>query len=151
MSDAIVIEPPPDADTSSPRSPQRWLRIIGVVVAVLAVGGVAAAVVIANNDDSPDCAAPQIGWWMHQGCEQWADSYEGANGPNTAWCNSMAGWRDGRMGNTQMMGQGQMMGSKMWQDPASMRTTCEQWMTANPDAAPGGADTIAWCVRWSTG
>lgn len=150
MSDATAVDPPPDADTAAPRSSRRWLLIFGVVVAVLAIGGVAAAVVIANNDDSPDDAAPQIGW-MHQGCEQWADSYQGANGPNTAWCNSMAGWMDGRMGNTQMMGQGEMMGSMMWQDPASMRTTCEQWMTANPNAAPTGADTTAWCgqmVDW---
>lgn len=123
---------------------------MGVIVGVLAIAGIGVAVVIASNDDTPDYSAPQIGW-MHQGCRQWADSYQGANGPDNAWCDSMASWMDGRMGTNSMMGEGQMMGSMMWQNPTNMRATCEQWMADNPNAAPPGADTAAWCgqmVDW---
>ena len=81
-----------DTDTNTPGSSRRqWLLIAAVAVGVLAVAGIAGAIVIANNDDTPDYTAPQIGR-MQQGCQQWADSYHGANGPNDAWCNSMADW-----------------------------------------------------------
>ncbi len=145
--------PATDTDTtetvaSPPR--RKWLVIAAIVAGVLVIAGIAGAVVIANDDDTPDYAADQIGW-MHQGCQQWADSYQGANGPNDAWCTSMAGWMNGRMGDNTMMGQGQMMGSMMWQNPTNMATTCEQWMADKPNAAPAGADTSAWCgqmVDW---
>lgn len=54
---------------------------------------------------------------MHEGCQQWADSYQGTGGPSAGWCDSMAGWMDGRMDSDSMMGQGQMMGPMMWQNP----------------------------------
>ena len=90
--------------------------VIGAVVAVLAVAGIVGAVVLVNSDDTPDYAAAQIGW-MHDGCQQWADGYQGANGPDDDWCNSMAGWMNGRTGDDSMMDRGQMMGPMMWQNP----------------------------------
>ena len=139
---ALTPTPMPD------RPRRRGLVIAAVVVGVVVIAGVVGAIVIANNDDTPDYAAPQVGW-MHQGCQQWADSYQGADGPDDAWCNSMAGWMDGRVGDSTMMGQGQMMGSMMWQSPANMLTTCEQWVAGNADGAE--ADTSSWCgemIAW---
>lgn len=138
-------------ETATPaRSKRPWVLVAAVAVGVLAVAGIVGAVVIANNDNASDYGAPQIGW-MREGCQQWAGSYEGADGPDDAWCDSMAGWMDGRTGDGPMMGQGQMSGSMMWQNPTNMRTTCEQWMAGNPDGAPADADPSAWCgqmVDW---
>lgn len=127
---------------SSKWTGRRWI-VVAVVVAFLAVGGVAAAV-IANGDGGPSYGSDQIGW-MHQGCQQWADSYQGPNGPGAGWCTSMTDWMSGRMGQAQ----DGMMGSMMWQDPDSMRTTCQQWMGDEPMAASGGR--AEWCdqmVEW---
>ena len=144
-------ETDPTVATEKPAgSRRRWLLIAAAVVGVLAVAGIATAVVTADNDDTAEYAATQIGW-MGQGRQEGADSYQGADGPDDAWCNSMAGWMDGRMNDDSMMGQGQMMGSMMWQNPANMRTTCEQWIADNPDGAPTGTDTSTWCgqmVDW---
>src|SRR5690606_32151786 len=142
MSDTPATDTEPsEAVASAPR--RKWLVIAAIVVGLVVLAGIAGRVVIANDADAPDYAADQSGW-MHQGWQQWADSYQGANGPNGAWCTSMAGWMDGRMGTDSMMGQGQMMGSMMWQNPTNMATTCEQWMADNPNVAPAGADTTAW-------
>ena len=130
-------------DPARPRN--RWL-VIGSVVAVLAVAGIVGAVMIANRDDTPDYNATQIAW-MHEGCQQWADGYQDTNGPDDEWCNSMAGWMDGRMGNESMMDRGQMMGPMMWQNPTNMRTTCEQWMAEEPDGVPEGTNTSTWCEQ----
>ena len=136
----------PTAKTSTPARPgPRW-TLLAAIVGVVAVAGAVGAVVIVNNDDNSDYAASQIGW-MHEGCQQWSDSYRGDNGPDDAWCDSMAGWMDGRMGNNSMMDQGQMMGSMMWQNPTNMGTTCDQWRDDNPDVAPTGADTSPWCAQ----
>lgn len=142
--------PEPESDVeprTTARSSRPWL-IGAIVVGVLVIAGIVGAVAVANNEETSDYAASQIGW-MHQGCQQWSDSYQGAGRPDDAWCNSMAGWMDGRMGGS-MMGQGQMMGSMMWQNPTNMRTTCEQWLADNPSAA-SGADASTRCeqmVEW---
>lgn len=136
----------PTAETPTPaRSSPRWM-LLAALVGVLVVAGIAGAVAIVNNDDTSDYATSQIGW-MHDGCQQWADSNQGADGPDDEWCDSMAGWMNGRMGGDSMMGQGQMMGSMMWQNASNMRTTCEQWMADNPDVASPGADTSARCEQ----
>ena len=124
------------------RPKRRGLVIAAVVIAVLAVAGIVGAVVVSNNDDDPGYAAPQIAR-MHEGCQQWAESYQGSNGPDTGWCDSMAGWMDGRLGDGSMMGQDQMMGSMMWQNPTSMAATCEQWAADNADGAD--TNTSTWC------
>jgi len=141
---ALTPTPMPD------RPRRRGLVIAAVVVGVVVIAGVVGAIVIANNDDTPEYAAPQI-TRMHEGCQQWTDRYQGADVPSTGWCDSLAGWMNGRMGNEPMMGQDQMMGSMMWQTPSNMAATCEQWASDNPDVAPAGTDTSAWCdqmVDW---
>lgn len=148
--DSMTTPPTPTPMSDRPR--RRGLIIAAVVVGVVVIAGIVGAVVIANNDDTPKYAAPQI-TRMHEGCQQWADSYQGSDGPSTGWCDSMAGWMDGRMDNDLMMGQdqGQTMGSMMWQNPSNMAATCEQWVNDNPDVAPAGTDTSAWCgqmVDW---
>lgn len=134
-------EKEPPSSAPSKHTGRRWI-VLAVVVAVLAVGGVAAAV-IANRDDSPSYDTAQISW-MHQGCQQWAESHQGSNGPGDGWCSSMTDWMNGRMDQRQG---GMMMGPMMWQDPDSMRATCREWMAVNPTA--GG--TVEWCdemVSW---
>ena len=137
--------PATDAEVvASPQPRRKWLLIGAIVVGVLVIAGIAGAVVIANDADTPDYAAPQIGW-MRQGCQQWADSYQGTGGPDGAWCSSMTDWMNQRMGPNASGQNGMMSGSMMWQDPASMRATCAQWMGTNPSGVPTGADTTEWC------
>ena len=147
-SDAATKPAGTDATAIAPTAPTGRPRrlIAAVVIGVLAVAGIIGAIAVVADDDSPDHSASQIGW-MHEGCQQWAGGYRGADGPDDAWCGSMAGWMDGRMGDSSMRGQGQMMGSMMWQSPTNLRTTCQQWMAANPDVAPEGADASAWCAQ----
>lgn len=124
---------------------RRWI-VLAVGVAVLAVGGVATAV-IATRDDAPSYDTAQIGR-MHDGCQRWADSYRGSDGPDGGWCTSMTDWMNGRM--EQRRG-GMMTGPMMWQDADSMRATCEGWMADRPAATTGGADRSDWCdqmVDW---
>jgi hypothetical protein len=128
---------------------RRWRWIGGIVAAVLVVAGGAWAIV-ANQDDDPTSDTARIGR-MHQGCQQWADSYQGPDGPNDAWCTSMADWMADRTGPNASAGSGMMMGPTMWQDPASMQAACEDWMSTNPSGVPVGADAPAWCgqmVDW---
>lgn len=129
---------------------RRWLLISGVVALVLVIAGGAWAVVATQDDDVPSYDTAQIGW-MHQGCQQWADSDQDTGGPNVEWCTSMTDWMNQRMGTSASGQNGMMMGSMMWQDPASMRATCEQWMGTNPNGVPSGTDATAWCgqmVDW---
>ncbi len=111
--------------------------VIGAVIAALAVAGIIGAVVLVNSDDTPDDAAAQIGW-MQDGCQQWADGYQGASGPDDDWCNSMAGWMNGRTGDDSMMDRRQMMGPMMWQSADNMRATCEQWMAEHTQRCAHG-------------
>lgn len=139
--------PDTDAAAEEParsRSSIRWV-LIGAVVAVLAVAGIAAAVLALDDDDTPDYTAAQIGW-VRNACQQWTDA-EGTSGSYDEWCDSMAGWMNGRMGDGSMMDRGQMMGPMMWQSPTNMRATCEQWMAETPDGVPEGADPSASCEQ----
>lgn len=120
--------------------------LIGAALGAVLVAGVIGAVAVLNNEDTPGHPATQIGW-IREGCQQWTADYRGSDGPNDEWCNSMVGWMDGRVRNESMMGQGQMMGPMMWQSPANMRATCEQWMADTPDGAPEGADRSGWCEQ----
>ena len=135
---------------ASSRGTRRGLVFAGVFVGVVLIAGIVGAIVVVNNDDTPEYAAPQI-TRMHEGCQQWADGFEGSRRPTTGWCDSLASWMNGRMGNDSMMGRDQMMGSMMWQSPNNMVATCEKWATDNPDVAPAGIDASAWCgqmVDW---
>jgi len=127
------------------RAGRLWLVIAGAIVAILVVAGGVWALV-ARDDDSPAYDTAQIGW-MHQGCQQWADSYQGSNGPNTGWCTSMTDWMNHRMDPNPSSGNGMMAGSMMWQDPASMQATCEQWMSTNSNGGASGTDTTGWCTQ----
>ncbi|MBK6856554.1 MAG: hypothetical protein IPG97_08410 [Microthrixaceae bacterium] len=133
---------PADSPAAPRRTGRRWI-VLAIVVAVLTVGGIAAAV-IATRDDGPSFDTAQIGW-MHQGCQQWADAYQGADGPGAGWCSSMTDWMNGRMGQRQG---GMMMGSMMWQDPDSMRATCQQWMAEDPTATNGSGQWCDQMVGW---
>lgn len=130
---------------SAKRPGRRWI-VIGVAVAavVLIAGGVWA--LVARDDDTPAYGTAQIGW-MHQGCQQWADSYQGSDGPNAGWCRSMTDWMNSRMDPNPSRGNGMMAGSMMWQDPASMQATCEQWMSTNSNDGASGTDTTGWCTQ----
>lgn len=128
----------PDKPQSA-RSRYRW-TLIGAAVGALLVAGIIGAVVVLNNEDTPRDPATQIGW-IGEGCQQWTADYRGSDGPNGEWCNSMASW----MSDESVMGQGQMMGPVMWQNPSNMRATCERWLADMPDGAPEGADRSAWC------
>ncbi|MCB0970777.1 MAG: hypothetical protein KDA97_04560 [Acidimicrobiales bacterium] len=131
-----------DSPAETKRTGRRWIAL-AIVVAVLAVGGVAAAV-IATRDDGPSYDTAQIGW-MHQGCQEWADTYQGGDGPSAGWCSSRTDWMNGQMGQRQG---GMMMGSMMWQDPDSMRATCQQWMAEDPGATNGGGQWCDQMVDW---
>jgi hypothetical protein len=134
----------PAGSTPAKRPGLRWI-VLAIVVAVLALGGIAAAV-IANRDDGRSYDTAQIGR-MHQGCQQWSESYQGGDGPGDGWCTSMTDWMDDRMG--QRRG-GMMMGPMMWQDPDSMRATCQEWMADDPPADSSGG-RAEWCdqmVDW---
>ena len=63
--DVEPTETEPAGSSATKRSGRRWI-VLAVFVAVLAVGGIAAAV-IATRDDGPSFDTAQIGW-MHQGC-----------------------------------------------------------------------------------
>ena len=135
--------PDTDAAADEPvraRSRSPWV-LIGAVVALLAVAGIVGVVLALDDDDTTDYAATQIGW-MRNACQQWTDA-EGTGGPDDEWCDSMARWMNGRMGDGSMMDRRRMMGSMMWQSPTNMAATCEQWMVDAPD----GADTSAWCEQ----
>ncbi len=132
--------------TDSAKGPGRRWIVIGVAVAVvvLIAGGVWA--LVARDDDTPTYGTAQIGW-MHQGCQQWAEGYEGANGPTREWCTSMTDWMNNRTGSNQPSGDRMMAGSMMWQDPTSMQATCEQWMASDRSDVSGDADTGRWCTE----
>lgn len=143
--------------TPATTASRRWQLAIAIGATIVLIGGVASAVVIARRDTTPAYATPQVGW-VSDSCQQWAATYpaETANRPTSDWCTSMAAWMNTRTGQgptAPMMGQGQMMGPMMWRSPENMRATCQQWMTANPSAAPSGTDATAWCgqmVTWMT-
>lgn len=139
--DLISDAPPPLADGA--RSGRWWFLFAGIVLALLVVGGVW-AVAANRRDDSPSYDTVQIGW-MHQGCQQWADSASGSGGPNQGWCTAMTDWMNGQLGSNPSNQNGMMTGPMMWQDLASIQATCEQWMTTSPRGVPGGADATAWC------
>ena len=144
--DQAAAEAPDRADSSR----RRWLLIGGILVAVLVIGGAAWAVVASRDTDTPSYDTAQI-VWMHQGCQQWVASYQGTEEPNAAWCTSMTDWMNQRMGSKASGQGGMMMGPMMWRDPASMRTTCEQWLATGPNDVPRGNDADAWCrqmVEW---
>lgn len=144
-----------DLDTEAPKgqpdavpsaTPSRWTAgrrtVLAVVAAVLVVGGVAAAV-IANRDDGPSYDTAQIGW-IHEGCQQWSDNYQGSNGPGEGWCTSMTDWMNAGIGQAH----GRMMGPITWQ-PDSIRTTCQHWIADDPVTASGRR--AEWCdqmVDW---
>ena len=133
----------PAGSQAPKRTGRRWI-VLAIVIGVVAVGGAAAAV-IANRQDGPSYDTAQIGW-VNQGCQQWADSHLGADGPSEGWCSSMTDWMNGRMG--QRHG-GTMMGPMMWEDPDSMRATCQQWMAAaNPTATNGSGQWCDQMVDW---
>lgn len=137
---------PTDKQNVSPGPSQqrggRWI-VVAVGLAALAVGGVAAAV-IANQEDSTSYVTAQTGW-VHEGCQRWADSRQGANAPDDGWCSSMRDWMNSRI--DQRWG-----GMTMRQDPASVRATCREWIADNPSA--GGPNSVEWCdemVSWISG
>ena len=127
---------PPDRAASGRR---RWLLIGGIALAVLVIAGGVWAVIAAHDGDTPTYDTAQIGW-VHEGCQQWADSYQGTGGPDAAWCNSMTDWMNERTGTRASAQNGKMMGPMMWQDPSTMAATCEQWMATNPSCVPSGID-----------
>ena len=136
---AVTVGPdlaPAPATTTS--SGHLWL-IVGIVIAVQ-VGGVLVAIAV-NDDDRSSYDANQIGW-IRDSCEQWSGDYSG-DGPPDSWCASMADWMNGRLG--QGSSDGMMTGQMMWQDPDSMRATCEQWVTTTPNADE--SDTQSWCSQ----
>ena len=137
MTDTADQAPVPATTTSSG---PRWL-IVGILIAVAALfGGVLIAIAV-NDDDQPSYAADQIGW-MRDSCQQWSGDYSG-NGPPDSWCASMADWMNSRLG--QGSSNGMMMGPMMWQDPDSMRATCEHWMSTGPHTE--GGDAQSWCSQ----
>jgi len=128
---------------------RRRLVIAGIALAVLAIAGTAVAVII-NRDDTPFYDTAQIGW-MHEGCQQWAESYRGGDAPDGTSCTAMTDWMTDRMGANASGRTGMMMGPAMWQDPASMRATCEQWMATDPSGVPDAMSTETRCgqmVDW---
>jgi hypothetical protein len=131
---------PAEVEPRKARPTWLWPAVAGVVALVL-VGG--AAVVAFGGDDSPSYDAQQIGW-MHDDCQQWAESDQAPHGTGET-CDSMADWMNGRVGQG-MPGNG-MIGPMMWRDPDSMRATCEQWMDAEPSATPAGEDSSSWCAQ----
>lgn len=125
---------------------RKWPLVAGTVIAVLVLTGGAWAVVAGQDDDTQPYDTAQIGL-MHQGCQQWADSYQGSGGPDGTWCRSLTDWMDQRMG-PNASGQDRMMaGSMMWRDSDSMRATCVQWMGTGPSRVPTGTDSTAWCEQ----
>ena len=140
--DVEPTEQEPTGPTASNRTARRW--IVLAVVAALLSGSRVAAAGLSHPERGPPLAPPPI-WRGHQGCQQWADSYQGADGPGDGWCSSMTDWMNGRMGQRQ---DGMMMGSMMWQDPDSMRDTCQQWMADNPTATNGSAEWCDQMVDW---
>ena len=140
--DVEPTEKEPSSSSVSKWTGRRWIAL-ATVVAVIAVGGVAAAAT-ANRDDSPTYGTAQIGW-THQGCQQWADSYQGAGGPGDGWCNSMTDWMNDRMGQRQA---GMTMGPTMWLDPDAMRATCQHRMADDSTATNSSGQWCDQMVDW---
>lgn len=148
--DGLTTEPLEDATPVTAPSKRRGMLVGWIVLALLVLAGGGWAVVANQDDDTPSYDAAQIGW-MHQGCQQWVDSDPGRGGPDGAWCTSMTDWMNQRVGPNASGQTGMITSSMMWQDPASMRATCAQWMGTNPSGVAGGTDTTAWCdqmVDW---
>ena len=133
---------PISATTTS--SGPRWL-IVGIVTAVVVLFGGVLVAIAAKDDDRSSYDASQIGW-MRDSCEQWSADYSG-NGPPGSWCGSVADWMNDRLG--QGSSNGMMTGQMMWQDPDSMRATCEQWVTTTPNADV--SDAQSWCGQMVDG
>lgn len=140
---------PDDAQPEAPAAGTRRVPLLaGVIVVLLVLVGALVAVIIADNDDEPDYDTAQIGR-LQQACRDWHDSAQAPDGATADWCDSMAGWMNGRMNG--QGSNGPMTGSMMWRDPDSMRTTCQAWMGSNPDNVPDDIDAAAWCdqmVDW---
>lgn len=137
----------PTLDEATPQRPKRpWILIAGLVagVVVLAVG--IAAFAITRDDDPQPSATEQIAV-ARQACQQWLDSDNAPTGPSpgAGWCDDMAGWMSGHMGDSQ-----RMMGGGMWASPDAMRDVCTRAM-GNTRTADGNA--TQWCdqmVGWMT-
>jgi hypothetical protein len=92
-------------DEATPQRPKRpWILIAGLVagVVVLAVG--IAAFALTRDDDGPQRSATEQIAVARQACQQWLDSDTAPSGPGlgAGWCDDMAGWMSGHMGNGQM-------------------------------------------------
>jgi hypothetical protein len=112
----------------------------GVLVAVTA------GVLVARDDGNTTTLAAQPAAQvssLQQGCQRWL-TQDSTRGQTTTWCTGLAGWMSEHMATT---GMGPQM---MWGGPEQVRSTCRQWVTAEPSKTDSvnGAD---WCdsmVDW---
>jgi hypothetical protein len=140
MTETTGTTPAPNGAT--PKRPERrWMLLAGMAagVAVLAIGIAAFA---ASGDDDPQPVTEQV-TAARQACQHWLDSDSARPGPGAGWCDDMAGWMSGHMGDGQMM-----MGSGMWASPEAMRDVCTRAMS---DVGTADGDYTRWCdqmVDW---
>ena len=145
MTETTGTTPTPD-ETTRQHANRPWMLVAALVavVAVLAVG--LAAFAMGRDDESQPTATEQIAV-ARQACQQWLDSdnVPSGAGPGAGWCDDMAGWMSGHMGDGQMM-----MGGGMWASPDAMRDVCTRAMGNIPTAK---GDPAQWCdqmVGWMT-
>lgn len=128
--------------TSPVRRHALWLILIGLVVAAL----VLAAVIVFSGDSAGVPDRQQLAS-LQRVCGEWSGISAprlGTSSASTA-CFVMADWMDQQLRN------GQMTGPMMWGSPATMGSTCRQWMDTHSRASISTTASSGWCdemVSW---
>ena len=129
-------EPPPSEPSRAVKYPT-WRPWIGLLIAVLIIGGVLAGLLLSRG--STNQASSQQLVELRQACTQWKASGSAPATPSD-WCTNMIGWMSDRMDDH----------PRMWVSPEAMQETCQEWGAANPAGVSEGY-RIAWCddmVSW---
>lgn len=128
----------PSVASATPR--RRW--IMPLVIAAVAIAGIAVGVALANRDNTSPPASAASGKLadITQACTAWMNG-SGSGPGSSGWCQDMAGWM------SQQMPNGSMMGPMMWGDPERILSACRAWMNANPSSDR----PVEWCENMMRG
>ncbi len=138
---------PEQSNAGSHRS--RWVALIAVAVAVVAIGAIIATVVVIGGDE-PATAAPLS--QVKASCTNWMDSASDAK-PDDQWCTDMFAWMgDHSAGSMMSDSDNSMMGNMMWQGSEQMGEACRAWVSDEQGETGGtGLQQCDAMLEWMDG
>lgn len=113
-----------------------------LLVTGIGIGAAATAMVVTEDDDSPDGISAARLTQVQASCEDWMRSSDDAPRSDDPWCTDMFAWMSNQSG-------GSTMGSMMWQGPAQISGACRDW--ADQSRAGTSASDLERChdmVEW---